>query len=299
MKLLPEFNRLNLNGIIFCLSLAVLTACDQFDISDASNEQQPIPVPTALQRAKLPAGGNLSATLTVDGAANEFKQENLSGDSVSFEIELEPGQHEFEFDISFESSSTDKITFVTATKLVNISSGDTVVFEQRDYQYVDTDGDLYTNLREIETGSDPRVSSSIPNSGDDNYEDNDTFETAYDVTGVEGLHLWQLSTFNGLISSIDQVDIFKFRPNDTRGFNVEFLADDDVLISIYIIDSNGELLSPPREVSEGFGTVDGEQFNKVTVRVTNAEIRDYYLYIEARSSVPSGFVGRYSIMWFR
>lgn len=98
-------------------------------------------------------------------------------------------------------------------------------------------------MRELEAGTNPRASESRP--GDDNYEENDSIATAYDITGLRNVLMNSaLSTSYGLVTLQDDEDLFKFTPPDTsKPFDVEIWMDPGLDGGLAQVNSAGNLAS--------------------------------------------------------
>ncbi|MCB1755414.1 MAG: hypothetical protein KDJ38_07820 [Gammaproteobacteria bacterium] len=280
--------------LALCATLALLSACDT-PSDDTTNGHAPIPLPQAMQRASFPSGGSVTASITIDPQNGGTAQAmTVSNSGLSFSGRVDDGEHEFLLELFYSSSSVERLRLVSASKTVIVDGATDIQFRERDYEYENTDDDFYTNVREIEAGSDPRVTSSTPSDRDDNYEDNDSHGTAYDITGLRDILIYSgISTSYGVITAEDSSDYFKMTLDENFSvFDVELFLDPSLDVNLEYLDSNG-----------GNPTIIGEPVNVEvlendvlhgTVRVTNAQARDYYLNVFA---TEDDIEGTYALRW--
>lgn len=283
--------------MILCATSAILAGCDSSleDVSGDTSQQASIPVPQALQRASFPSDGSITASITVDPQSGGIaKPMTVAGGALSFSDKVAQGEHQFLLELFYTSNSVEKLRLVSAAKTVIVSGATDIQFRERDYLYENTDGDFYTNVREIEAGSDPRVTSSTPGDGDDNYEDNDSHSLAYDITGLKDVVInANLTTKYGVITPQDPSDYFKLSLTESFSvFDVELFLDPSLDANLEFLDSNG---ANPTVIGEAVNVevLENEVLHG-TIRVTNAQARDYYLNV---FSTEANVEGTYAIVW--
>ena len=175
-----------LKSTSYLLCLLMLSACGN-DIEtsyvDNGTDTGSITLPRALLRASTTVKNNLNVFLTVNGG--ERVEMSVNGDIATATVDQPSGSATYQVDVEYQSdASSAAVPIVTASKS---SSSGTVNFTEADFVFQHSDTDTYTNLREVEAGSDPSSSDSRP--GNDNFEENETFATAYDLTAFDGVDL--------------------------------------------------------------------------------------------------------------
>ncbi len=197
-------------------------------VQGTSDSKTEVALPQAMQRASFPSNGTVSAFVTVDpNSGGTRKTMSISASTASFNTQVSAGEHEFLFELFYDSPSISQtVPLVTARKSITVAASGTTTlgFTEKDYTYLNSDAsdtDFYTNVREIEKGSDPFDSSSVPDDLDDNYEDNDTEGQAYDVNGLELTMLdGTSSTGQGFLvaegSILDPVDFYSVDITSTK-----------------------------------------------------------------------------------
>lgn len=280
--------------------VAVLSACSESDIdaSVAESDQSGFNIPQGLQRATFPAGGSITAFVTIDSDQREGMK--ISNGKASFSKKLTSGTHEVLVEMLYESAAfSSAVPLITAKKTINTSSADgkTIAFAESDFTYADSDGDAYTNVREIEAGSNPNASGSTPSDGDDNYEENDQFDFAYDVSGMEGVTFDKaLSTGQGYVTVEDGYDLFKITlPSSRATLQAEFVVTNGIFGGLLYLDaSNNAVPGVAQEVDSG-----SDQLRKFLWTITNPGARDYYLVIgPGPEDTETPVAGGYFMKWF-
>ena len=231
-----------------------------------------VPVPVALARATLDKD-NLRATLSINGA--EPVQMSISGNQAIYSGPKPSGEATYEITIQFVNSSGGTTTLMTGRVT---SSGSRVAFSERNYQYTHSDDDGYTNIRELEVGTDPFNTNEFPADLDDNYEENDSNGTAYDVSGLQNVWLDQnLSTFYGVLTTSDSYDVFKIDFSDGAPADLTLEAicnSEEMLVGIGYVDASGDFIVDS-EASKN--TCDQNTNDPLTWYVSNPQDTVYYI----------------------
>ena len=126
-------------------------------------ENSGLSYPQLLRKAQLPASGEIVAYLTLDGS--DVVEMEVTQSYARFEGSMSAGNHHIELSMDFDSREFGiPIPLVKAEKEVTIweGSNNTIEFYEDDYTYIDSDGDAYNNIRELEAGFHPFSSSSTP-----------------------------------------------------------------------------------------------------------------------------------------
>ncbi|MDO6461809.1 hypothetical protein Q4485_13950 [Granulosicoccaceae sp. 1_MG-2023] len=252
-----------------------------------------LPVPTALQRTTLSKSA-MSASLSVDGGSPQAM--TISGNTASWSGARPDGEASYAVTISYSASGTET-TLVTAQKS---SSSGTVTFTEADFTYTDSDGDGYTNLRELEAGSGPRSSGSIPDDLDDNYEDNDSPGTAYDLSAFQNQWISLLSTGAGYLTENDTVDFFviDLRTDTPATLTLEVLCNtDNMLGGIGYYDSDNEFYI---ESDPNKDYCDNDESDPLTWTVSDVQAERYYVLMSAfdENGNVIGVNGAYTLRWY-
>ncbi len=289
--------------VVICLVVTLLTACEKSPdskLAQGVRQKQSIPIPQALQRATLPSDGRLTASLLVDDVPEV--EMSVVGNTWSATREISDGAHKISLNVTYESTGAASIIpVVTASKDITISGPTNIEFTEQDYNYSHSDSDGYTNLREIEAGTDPSDANDFPSDFDDNYEDNDTKATAYDISFLKGIVLDRsLSTNLGVITTNDSIDYFKISLTDTTTFNVEFwfpAANQQFELdgAVVLLDSGGNptfagTVTKNEFINDEFGEV-----QNAIISVSNPKAGDYFIRIIAVE--PGVNQGLYRIKW--
>ncbi len=286
--------------LLLAVLLIVTSACSEGGGEYViSGDDGGMAMPQALQRATFPDSGTVSAFITVDRDQGGGRQAmTINGNTASFSGKVDAGTHDFFLEILYESAEFSSPLTLVEAELENVtvsdSSATTINFTEANYQYIDSDGDAWTNVREIETGSNPTIRSEVPADRDDNYEDNDSTATAYDITGLRGIDInTNLSTGQGLITTSDPADFFKVTlPTAASSITAEFLLTTGTLGGLLYLNENNEFVAG---TSREFDTGDPDNRNFVWT-FTNPEPRDYYLFTfteDLENPVP----GAYFMKW--
>lgn len=142
-----------------------------------------IKVPQALARTTTTVKDNLAAYITV--GSNDPVKMSINGSQATATVPKHEGSAVYTIEINhIASGSGTIIPLLTASKT---GTGGSVSFVESDYTYVHGDNDFYTNLRELEAGTNPLDSQSFPSN--DNFETNETAATAYDLTSYRNTDL--------------------------------------------------------------------------------------------------------------
>jgi hypothetical protein len=250
-------------------------------------------MPEALQRASFPDSGVVNAYITVDRASGGARQSmDISNGQASFSDDIADGSHSFLLEMDFVDSKTINLIKAEKTVTVSSSSSTSISFTEKDFTYTNSDNDFYTNVREIEAGSDPFSSDSVPSSGDDNYEDNDTYPKAYDITALEGVlvnNKW--TTSYGILTPSDNIDLFKIVNGTHKRLIAEVWIDPGVTSGFRVLSEDGTT-----EKKVGIASNIQELENDITsatLTVDSAENRNYYLVFFSETSAS----GTYAMRW--
>ncbi len=301
-----NFSKTLIKPLAICMSLILLTACAQKEESNSS-EGSGLALPQLVQRMTIPSGGTLSATVTIDkgssNASTHDMQVDTTNNRLSFSEKVTTGTHSFFIELFYRSSSINKIRLVSATRTVHVASDQSINFNDGEFIYDDQDIDGFTNIVEIESGSDPFAESSKPDPSiaDDNYEPNRNWISAYDITSLKGV--WfnddiKTNTGSGRLSTHDGSDLFKFTidTNTTSSFEIRANSQFGVFWRV-IYPTNGVNDSEYITVTpETVDSVEKETYFDQTVEYTNLQDRDYYLwfYTEADDQID----GFYYFGWY-
>ena len=164
------YNRHNITKFLKLIFSAcfilVLSACSSSDDTVTTTETV-TDIPQFIQKLALnTTDGHLEAWITIDGGAPIPM--DLAGGTASASIpNLSRSVHTVEIKFEF-TDDVDTITLATATKSVDLSSGDgSLSFADEDYTTnFDEDNDTFTNLIEVTNDSDPLNEFDIPSISD-------------------------------------------------------------------------------------------------------------------------------------
>jgi hypothetical protein len=132
--------------------------------NDSANEEKSktssVSLPEAIRAAQLPDSGDVRAFLTIDedGTSPQIRLEmSRVGDRfeyVASNLSLEEHSFKIEFEFIFNDNTVVQLANSTV-KRVPITSGTNppIEFTGSEYAYVDSDGDGFSNLQELENGT--------------------------------------------------------------------------------------------------------------------------------------------------
>lgn len=288
-------------ALAFCSLLLVLSGCTSHDEGISSDGTSSLALPQLVQRMTVPADGTLSATVTIDkdsaNAQTSDMEVNVSSNQLNFEGNLDSGSHSFLIELFYQSPSVNKIRLVSASRTLIIENDQTVGFNDGDYIYDDLDDDGFTNVLEIENNSNPNLATSQPDSSvaDDNYEPNNTFNTAYDLSNHRGVFFnnsVKTNTRAGRLSHGDNLDIFKITTTSAISImEIDVAIDDGIVVdAVYLV--GNEQIRPPVEITS---EIEEDGYTRLKATITTAQPRDYYLYFYGDSD--STVEGSYAFSW--
>ena len=286
--------------ICVCLMLLALPACtDKGKLS--KSESTGIELPRFLQRMTVPSNGTLEATLTIDQGTSAVETHKMNVDidkkqlSISRNIDL--GIHSFLIQLYYSSPSINGLRLVSASQTVNVTGNNKINFNEGHYIYDDNDEDNFTNVVEIENNSNPLSFSSIPSESiaDDNYEPNNTYNTAYDLSPHRGTYFDQTvatNTYNGKMSSSDKKDYFKITTTDSmESIEIKIAVNYGIRWQIHhIVDNQVVAADFNFSVDEKYDT---HIYQEAIVKTTQPG--DYFIYLYSEDDSVDG---RYSFGWF-
>lgn len=281
------------------LILLALSACTN---KEDTNESVPtgLILPQLLQRLSIPSGASLSATITIDkdsiDAVKHDMDVDVSNKRISFSGNLESGVHSFFLELFYNSPSINALRLVSATRTINVTGDQNIGFSEGEYIYDDGDNDNFTNIVEIESNSDPFSASSVPNDSvaDDNYEPNNTYASAYDLSSHRGTffnNVVKTNTSSGRLTLSDNVDMFKITTTDsTNTIELHMGTDYGIFWEVQRL-VNGTVVYPTGEITldEDIGYLHQKAI------VTTSPPGDYYLIVYSPSDAL--VKGTYSFGW--
>lgn len=290
-----------LAALALCSVSLMLSGCSNGEDGSNTASTSSLALPQLVQRMTIPADGTLSATVTIDkGAANaqiNDMEVSVTNNQLIFSGNVDSGSHSFLIELFYQSPSLNKIRLVSATRTLNILDDQTVGFDDGDYIYDDLDDDGFTNVVEIENQSNPNLATSQPDASvaDDNYEPNNCFCTAYDITNHRGVFFnnsVDTNTRAGRLTHADNLDIFKITTTSAiQTIELDVAFDDGLDWDIlYLV--GDEQLKPPVQINS---SEEKNGYTQDTVTVTTSQPRDYYLYFYGDSDTT--VEGTYAFSW--
>lgn len=280
--------------LLMGIAMLSLLSCSDENTNESSqvigNGDASLPVPALIQRMSVPSGGSLSATVNIDGDVYPMKV-STANSSMSFSGKIDTGQKRVTVELFYESSEVSRIRLVSYSRIHDITNSTRIQLTEADFVYDNTDGDFYTNVAEIEAGSDPYSDADEPSPAvaDDNFEDNDTRATAYDVTPFENILLSSsnpMQLYYPIITEQDPDDFFKMTFSETTTIDFEVYIDPGLDFGFPSdVDANFDIL-----VNEEI-----ETYYHLVVRVYDLAPGDHFVWFYQADTAYT--FGTYAFQW--
>ena len=141
----------------------ILTACNP-ENHDTSDRKIGVPLPRALSPDSLPAGTSMVARAVISQLQLGVPLEIGDGKASGRFTGLEPGIYSVQimFEVQHGDFGTVKVAEVSREVEVKAGDDNTLIVDESDYSYPDADGDRYSNLVEIQQGTNPNLVTDTP-----------------------------------------------------------------------------------------------------------------------------------------